>query len=281
MSDILSNYDPYLVSLARQLEPGEWWDSGAVGYVASMFDSRSFEERVAAAIRNADRLVHFIAATLNEPLPAPLENSIGELVRKAAEPLRVQNGQLLAELEEARNELSDLRAYAALHQDEPEPTNAEGFIDLEDTLIDDSNPLLQDMVRAAPLPPMKKDVDLVDVGPSVTPGVTPALKKMNEEFLSTQMPNSGHLKILSEALRRAQYTAEPLDFQIETRVSIFPAGSQEDLLATIDVTTEGDIVTARRVWLTKDKPTDKHAQIYQIIESSGKDVGEHLVALVK
>lgn len=274
MSDFIEQYDPYLLQLARQLDPGEWWERGPVGYVASMMDTRSYEERVDQIVTIAERLVTWIAKSINsdEPVARVLEQAIEAEIELVAGPLQ----QKISTMED---ELDDLRSFAALHQDNPAPeTDAEGFMifDEEEPGPDMDNPLVVDIVRAGPLPPLPRTDVLKSTGP-----VAGAVPKPVAAAPITDDPEHGSLWWLAQALRKSQYTAESLGFDITASVSMYQGEDRNDVLATMDVTTEGGFLTSHRVWVTPEKAPEKHGQVYDMVSAAAKDVGNDLLNMLK
>lgn len=282
MSDVLSQYDPYLLRLARMLDPGDWWDRGPVGYVTSMMDARSFEERAAHVVKIADRLINWVAETINsdDPLAPALEDAINREIEAQVGPLQEKATQ-------QEQELSELRAFASLHQSDE--NSGDDFIEFTDDIeiagadaLD--NPLIGDLVRAAPLAP-RRDISLVDIGDVKVPAHDATLVASQDyasPYQDMLAPSAaGALTLLATALRRAQYTAEPLNFDVTTSVAMYQGQDKDDVLATMDVVTEGRYLSSHRVWVNPEKAPEKHAQVYAMVTSAAQDVGQELLKLSK
>lgn len=283
MSDVLSQYDPYLLRLARMLDPGDWWERGPVGYVSSMMDARSFEERAAHVVKIAERLINWVAETVNsdEPLAPALEDAINKEIE-------AQVGPLQEKVTQQEQELSELRAFASLHQSDD--NSGDDFIEFTDDIeisgdaaLD--NPLIGDLVRAAPLAP-RRDIALVDIGDVKVPAPDDATLVPSQDYASPYddmlSPSAaGALNLLATALRRAQYTAEPLGFDVTTSVTMYQGQDKDDVLATMDVATEGRYLSSHRVWVNPEKAPEKHAQVYAMVTSAAQDVGQELLKLSK
>ncbi len=276
----IEQYDPFLIEIAKMLDPGRWWSEGATGYVASMYDSRSFEDRSIAAVKNAERLVlHIAGEIVNEaPLSTQLENAINVRIGIALEEEAEKRGNNEANL---REEIEDLKRQ--LEEAKEPKASATSFLDLagagDDIFEEDTpfgkNPLIDDLVRAAPLSP-RRDVALVDVGPeAVGTSMIPVL----EEKPAASQPMPVMLALVA-ALRRAQYMAEPIGFEFNATIRVNPAANRDDSIATIDLTVEAKDGEARvsreTVWLNPDRPTDKYDQVFAIVQSSSKDAGRHI-----
>ena len=298
MSNPLDQYDPFLIEIGKMLDPGRWWSEGPTGYVASMYDSRSFEDRSIAAVKNAERLVLHIAGEIaNEAaLPSQLESAINVRISVALEQeaekraeqmahqfLALKEAPLLEQIEDLKRQLEEAR----------QSKSASSFLDLAgdgddifeetpDVPYGSANPLLNDLVRAAPLPP-RRDVDLVNVGPEqVAPKPPEKLIDMNKNFLANQAAveaDKAPLHLLVEALRRAQYTAEPIAFEINTTIRVTPEANKDDSIATIDLTVEQNRVTRETTWVNPDRPTEKYDQVFAIVQSAAKDAGRHITKL--
>ncbi len=284
MSDVLSQYDPYLLRLARMLDPGDWWERGPVGYVSSMMDARSFEERAAHVVKIADRLITWVAETINsdDPLAPVLEDAIQKQIDNIVGPLQEKVTQ-------QEQELAELRAFASLHQSEDNA--GDDFIEFTDDIEIDSeraldNPLIGDLVRAAPLAP-RRDIALVDIGDvKVTPPADETTLVASQDYARpyedlVSPSAAGALNLLAMALRRAQYTAEPLGFDVTASVTMYQGNDKDDVLATMDVATEGRYLSSHRVWVNPEKAPEKHAQVYGMVTSAAQDVGQELLKLSK
>lgn len=276
MSDnVLAQYDPFLVDIGKMLDPGRWWSEGPVGYVSSMYDSRSYDDRAVAAVKNAERLLRHLAGAISgdAALPDFFEGAINDRITKA---LYDEHDKQTKALAAKDAEIEELKSQIELSK-----TSASSFLDLagDGDIFEEadqafgSNPLMDDLVRAGPLTP-RRDIALVDVGPE-KPAPTPPV---NFELTSPKIIEPA-LKTLVTVLRKAQYVAEPLSFEINASVRLHPKANKDDSIATINLTVQDDKVSHQAVWLDPDRPTDKYEQVFEIIKAGAKDVGGQLTKL--
>lgn len=272
----LDQYDPFLIEVAKMLDPGRWWSDGPVGYVASMYEPRSFEDRANAAVQNAERLLRHLAGAIsgNAALPDFFEGSINDRItqalfdvhQKSLEVLNAKEAEITAlkqQIEEAALDKSDAASsFIELAGD------VDIFQDVE-SVHDNFNPLMADLARGVSLE-QKRDVALVDIGPEPAPA---------SGFGENKQASSAPMSTLITALRRAQYAAEPMSIEINASIRLHPTENKDESIATIDLTVQNDRVTRETIWLDPDRPTDKYEQVFAIVQSGAKDAGRHFTKL--